>query len=68
VLVKVLLPTAHPVTVGENVTLAEMLCPAESVTGKVRFDKLNPLPVVLLAVTVTLVFPVFVNTTTCVSV
>ena len=67
-LVKVLLPIAHPVVVGENVTLAETLCPADRVRGKVRFERLNSLALVLLAVSVTLVVPVFVNTTTCVSV
>lgn len=62
-----LLPSAHPVVVGENVTFTETLCPAERVSGKVGFDTLNSLPVVLLAVTVTLVVPVFVKTTICVS-
>jgi hypothetical protein len=64
----VLLPAVHPVVVGENVTLTEMLCPADSVSGKVRFERLNSLALVLLAVTVTLVVPVLLNRTICVSV
>lgn len=68
-LVKVmLLPGTYPVVVGENVRLTEVLCPAPRVKGKLRLDTVNSLPVILLADSVTLVVPLFVNTAICVSV
>ena len=67
-LVNALLPDVCPVVVGVNVRLTEMLCPAARVSGKLRLDRVNSLPVIVLAVTVTLVVPLFVNTTICVSV
>ena len=67
-LVIVAFPPAHPVAVGEKVTLKETLCPAERTPGNFRLDRLNPVMLRLAAVTVALVCPPLVTTTTSVSV
>jgi len=59
--VTVTLPVAAPLTVGENSTVNDLLCPAFSVTGNVRPLMLNPVPLAEAAEIVRLVPPVLVR-------
>jgi hypothetical protein len=66
-LLKVIPPCVHPVALGEYVTFTGTLCPAAKVNGKVTPDARKLAPLVFIAETVTLVFPLFVKTATAVS-
>ena len=59
--VTVTLPLAAPLTVGENSTVNDVLCPAFSVTGNVRPLMLNPVPLAEAAEMVTLEPPLLVR-------
>jgi hypothetical protein len=66
-LVNVIPASTHPEAVGENVTFNKTLCPADSVAGKVSPDALKRVPLLLMAVTVTLVDPLLVSTASSLS-
>jgi hypothetical protein len=59
------LPLALPEVVGVNVALNDEFAPALIVTGTVKPLMLNPVPVAVAAVMVTLAVPVFVSVTDC---
>lgn len=59
------LPLALPATVGVNVAVNEVFAPALIVAGRVSPLMLNPVPLALAAVMVTLAVPVFVSVTDC---
>jgi hypothetical protein len=56
-------PLTAPVLVGANATLNVMFAPAAMVVGSERPVELNPVPVTLAAVMVTLALPLFDNVT-----
>jgi hypothetical protein len=59
------LPVTAPATVGENATVNVALCPAARVSGTAKPPAVNPGPVTDNCEIVTLLLPVFVNTTGC---
>jgi hypothetical protein len=58
------LPVAAPLAVGENSTVNDVLCPAANVKGKARPLRLNPGPVAVAAEIVRLAAPVLVRVST----
>jgi len=65
-LVTVTVPEAVPAALGLNSTPKDRVCPAVSVTGAPAPLRVNPAPLSVICVTVTLEFPVFVTVTFCV--
>lgn len=59
--VRLTLPLAAPLAVGEKRTVNDALCPAANVKGKASPLKLNPVPLVVAAEIVRLVPPVLVR-------
>jgi hypothetical protein len=60
--------TVHPLVEGVKLTLRSTLCPAASVSGRLRREVTNSALLSLICEIVTLVAPVFVTVTTIVSV
>ena len=65
-LVTVTLPDRLLAVAGSNVTLNEVDCPAARVRGSVQPETLNPAPLSLICVRVTLALPLLVTVTLCV--
>jgi hypothetical protein len=61
-------PVALPAAVGVNTALNDALAPAATVIGKLVPLTLNPLPLAVADVTVSVALPEFVNDTICVPV
>lgn len=59
------LPLALPAAVGVNVAVNEVFAPALIVAGRVSPLIVNPVPVAVAAVMVTLAVPEFVSVTDC---
>ena len=66
-LVIVTAPESGPVMAGANVVVNVLVCPAAIVNGNAAPLTVNPAPLALICVTVTLEFPVFVSVTLCVA-
>lgn len=67
VLVNVTFPPIHPAVFGEKTTFRATLCPAARLMGRLKPGRLNCEPLSLIAETFTLVDPVLISRTTCVS-
>ncbi len=66
-LVNVTLPPIQPAALGEKATFSATLCPAARLRGRLRPGMLNCEPLSLIAETFTLLVPVLISRTTCVS-
>jgi hypothetical protein len=63
-----IVPPVDPIAVGLKLTLSSTLCPGANTSGRLNWDRVNAGLLVVIAVTVTLVCPVFVRAANKVSV